>query len=110
MLGLLGMYLNWREGLERRFIVANFTLVIIGLGSAAFHGTLTHIGQQGDETPMVIGSVNWLWCLRFMDPAFEKRHPDLGWRCAWMWSGLVLLFGVLHYYCTAMQTRDASLG
>ena len=38
ILGLLGMYFTWREGLETRYIATNTTLFLIGLGSAAFHG------------------------------------------------------------------------
>ena len=97
LLGLLGMYLASREGHEKRYIVTSFTLFAIGCGSAAFHGTLTHIGQQGDETPMVVGSAVWLWCLAFSDPAFEARNPALARRAAWACGALTALFAVAHY-------------
>ncbi|KAL1526508.1 hypothetical protein AB1Y20_015218 [Prymnesium parvum] len=97
VLGLSAMYLHAREGMEARYVVAAFTLFLIGVGSAAFHGTLTHIGQQGDETPMVIGSAVWLWCLAFSDPAFEAKHPKLGSRCAWLLGAFVALFGYMHF-------------
>ena len=45
VLGLLGVLLAWREELEARYMVINGTLFFIGVGSAMFHGTLTHIGQ-----------------------------------------------------------------
>lgn len=96
-LGLVGMWLARREGLELRYVLANFSLFLIGLGSAAFHGTLTHLGQQGDETPMVIGSLIWIWCLTFSDPSFEARHRRLGPRCAWALAALATIFACLHY-------------
>ena len=97
VLGLVSVYLHWRERSERRYMATGFTLFLIGVGSAAFHGTLTHIGQQGDETPMVIGSAVWLWCLTFHDPAFEARHPRLGKQVAYVFSVLVGAFAVAHY-------------
>lgn len=36
-----------------RFVLMFAGIMIIGIGSSCFHGTLTHSGQQGDETPMV---------------------------------------------------------
>ena len=60
LLGLLGVYINWSQGHEMRYIAVSSSLLLVGLGSAAFHGTLTHVGQQGDETPMVIA--NWSIC------------------------------------------------
>ena len=97
LLGALTVYLNVREGNEWRYAMNGCTLFFIGVGSAAFHGTLTHIGQQGDETPMVIGSAAWLWCLAFSDPAFEKAHPQLPARSAVGTTLLVAAFAVLHY-------------
>ena len=97
LLGLLTMYLHLRDGSELRYVLAGFTLFFIGVGSTAFHGTLTHVGQQGDETPMVIGSAVWCWCLGFHDPAFEARHAALQWWSAVCIGVFVVLFGVLHY-------------
>ena len=97
LLGMLGMYLNWREGVGARYVVANFTLFIIGVGSAAFHGTLTHVGQQGDETPMIIGSAVWLWCLAFSEPAFEQANARLKTTSAVFGTVAVSAFAVLHY-------------
>lgn len=33
----------------------------IGIGSACFHGTLRHVEQQCDETPMVLTLLNWFY-------------------------------------------------
>ena len=71
--GLLGLRNALRHGYPRRVLVLYTAITVIGLGSAAFHGTLTHEGQQGDETPMVWGIIIWCWCLVFFDPAREDE-------------------------------------
>ena len=70
---------------------------LVGFGSAAFHGTLSHVGQQGDETPMVVASACWLWALAFNDPAFEARHPALLRHSPWVVALLVGAFARLHW-------------
>mmetsp|Transcript_28187 Transcript_28187/g.60609 ORF Transcript_28187/g.60609 Transcript_28187/m.60609 type:complete len:310 (-) Transcript_28187:227-1156(-) len=98
LIGVFGVFASRKEGLELRFVLFHAAIMVIGLGSAAFHGTLTHIGQQGDETPMVFGSALWVWGLAFRDPAFEARHPALGARCAWAALALCFVFAAVHYY------------
>jgi dihydroceramidase len=44
-----------------RFQVAAAGLIIIGLGSVAFHGTLQRWGQVLDEVPMLWSSLVFLW-------------------------------------------------
>ncbi len=43
---LLGMILCWKSGVkEKRFLVVNACLLLNGLGSAIFHGTLRYYAQ-----------------------------------------------------------------
>ncbi len=62
-MGLFGCYHSIRAGFEARFAAQYIGVVGIGLGSAAFHGTLQHLSQQSDETPMVISILIWFYLL-----------------------------------------------
>ena len=53
ILGLIGAIHEHNENSKRSYIAMYLLLSFIGLGSAAFHGTLTYLGQQLDELPMV---------------------------------------------------------
>jgi dihydroceramidase len=44
-----------------RFILSSLALAIIGIGSIAFHGTLTRAGQVLVEVPMLFGSLLFLY-------------------------------------------------
>jgi dihydroceramidase len=49
--------------IETRFLLSSLGFVIVGLGSAYFHGTLTHFGQMADELPMVYSMIVWWFIL-----------------------------------------------
>ena len=95
--GLLGLRNALRHGYPRRVLVLYTAITVIGLGSAAFHGTLTHEGQQGDETPMVWGIIIWCWCLVFFDPAREEAWPALARATAYAGAIFAAIFAVVHY-------------
>lgn len=61
----LGLALKQRYRPEPRFLLGFFGLAVIGLGSAAFHGTLLKLPQATDELPMVWLSLLFVYCLRF---------------------------------------------
>ena len=104
ILGIYGAMCALTHGHERRFVVVFACLAFVGVGSLAFHGTLTHVGQQGDETPMVFLSAASLYITVWMTPA--KGTRQVAQRGAWI-RGLVLLcavFSVVHYrYCFVLS-------
>ncbi|KAI8898835.1 ceramidase-domain-containing protein [Globomyces pollinis-pini] len=59
LVGLVGVYLHpW---VESRFKVAFLTTSIVGLGSVAFHGTLSQLTQAFDEVPMLYSALAFLY-------------------------------------------------
>jgi dihydroceramidase len=60
--GLLGMWLH-RRTLERRFQLAYFIVVVVGLGSIAFHATLHRELQLLDELPMLYSALVLVYIL-----------------------------------------------
>lgn len=86
MVGAYGAVRWWqhRHELERRFGVAFASLAIIGVGSAAFHGTLLRIPQACDELPMV-----WLGLICFYCVVTRRAETPESIRTRW-WMGLTL--------------------
>jgi len=72
-----GLYLAYKYGYERRFIVMNLLLATVGLGSAAFHGTLLYTGQILDELPMVYTSLAFLYVMFEMESDKKPIHKYL---------------------------------
>ncbi|OWZ18339.1 Alkaline phytoceramidase [Phytophthora megakarya] len=61
LLGLYGLYRSIKMGFEPRFHLQFIGVMITGFGSAMFHGTLQHVYQQCDETPMVWSILAWIY-------------------------------------------------
>ncbi|XP_014239336.1 alkaline ceramidase 3 [Cimex lectularius] len=64
-----GMVEVLRQGFERKFIYCHILLLVVGLGSWAFHMTLLYEMQLFDELPMVWGTCVLVYCLS------EVRKP-----------------------------------
>ncbi|KAF8975174.1 hypothetical protein BGZ46_009374 [Entomortierella lignicola] len=60
IVGLIGIYLH--SNFEKRFLLTFGSIVIIGLGSIAFHGTLLFPLQMLDEVPMVYSILSLAYC------------------------------------------------
>ena len=61
MVGLYGLINCIRYKYEYNFYVNNIALMIVGIGSIAFHGTLLRSGQILDEVPMLWASLSMLY-------------------------------------------------
>ena len=97
ILFLRGVY----NKIEARFLLSSLGFVIVGLGSAYFHGTLTHLGQMADELPMVYSMIIW-WFLLFRMNEFEPTINKL-----FFMDILVILgifYGLLWTYVHSLQT------
>jgi dihydroceramidase len=57
--GAVDMYHTFKMGAETRFKLYSLSVMMVGIGTATFHGSLTFLGQLGDELPMV-------WCMMTM--------------------------------------------
>lgn len=68
-LGLWGLRWWWthRDVVTRRFAWCFVGLLVVGAGSAAFHGTLLRGPQALDELPMVYVGLVGAWCVRHRD-------------------------------------------
>lgn len=66
LVGLLGVWLHpWAE---LRYKIAFLATVVVGVGSVAFHGSLTKFSQALDEVPMLYNALAFLFitiCQRF---------------------------------------------
>jgi len=78
-LAFYGLYLTYKYGYDKRFILVNAMVAMVGLGSAAFHGTLLYTGQIFDELPMVYTSLSFLYVVLEMEskdkPVYKYLAP-----------------------------------
>lgn len=61
--GLLGAIHEIQQCAKRSYVILHSTIACIGIGSMLFHGTLTTLGQQLDELPMVWHLLMAMYCV-----------------------------------------------
>lgn len=78
LLGFIGIYWGNPTG-ELRFKIAYAVLILIGIGSAALHGTLHWVFQSSDELPMIYLVIAALYCCLENDTAShdKSKYPWL---------------------------------
>jgi dihydroceramidase len=78
LLGLIGIYWGNPTG-ELRFKIAYAALILIGIGSAALHGTLHWVFQSSDELPMIYLVILVFYCCLENDtaPHDKSKYPWL---------------------------------
>jgi len=122
-----GVYLAFKYGYEKRMVVVNLLVALVGLGSAAFHGTLLYSGQIMDELPMVYASLSFLYVVLEMDAhnkAVYKYLAPLIFGYSILFTGVYLylpsffiffligyIFGILMliYHCSIIYRNPSTL-
>jgi hypothetical protein len=78
--------------LEWKYWLFHLSIVFVGLGSICFHGTLTWMGQFGDELPMIWTMLIWWYILITLE-------NDEGWmQIAIGLTTYGFLFSLLHCF------------
>jgi len=75
---LHGIYNSYKYGYEKRFIIVNLLVGLVGIGSAGFHGTLLYTGQILDELPMVYASLSILYAVMEIEAKEKPTYKNLG--------------------------------
>lgn len=104
LVGLIALWLCHAFRLERRFYVLQSLVIVIGIGSAAFHGTLRYDTQMWDEIPMIWALLSWYYLLLQLHSPPRRGAPWL--RTLLVVYALVIAF--VHYLCaftTAFQVH-----
>eukprot|EP00927_Polykrikos_kofoidii_P080167 TRINITY_DN77058_c0_g1_i1.p1 TRINITY_DN77058_c0_g1~~TRINITY_DN77058_c0_g1_i1.p1 ORF type:complete len:290 (-),score=15.99 TRINITY_DN77058_c0_g1_i1:78-947(-) len=68
-----GLWKCHKYGIEWRFRACYIGMGVVGLGSVAFHGTMTHVGQASDEIAMIYAS------LIFLHAVLEIEQSERSW-------------------------------
>jgi dihydroceramidase len=92
--GVYGIYRHWGT-VEPKFIAAYASFIVIGAGSAGFHGTLWRSLQLMDELPMVWANSIFLYILLTMD---DKKAQARGLeRCAIVVVTVLASLAIMHF-------------
>jgi dihydroceramidase len=79
LLGFYGVLHSGRLGFGvfSRHSLCFVSFIVIGIGSALFHGTLLYTGQFLDEVPMIWGSLVCLYTVLEIDQKGTSVHQSL---------------------------------
>ena len=79
LVGAAGLYLHRDSALELRFQAAFACVALIGIGSTAFHTSMTRVGQLGDQLPMLYAGFSTLYIvLEHATPVAKSPSSSVG--------------------------------
>lgn len=91
LLSLFGILAH--KNLETRFIYAYLSIIVVGVGSALFHGTLWFSAQMADELPMMYATAAIFYiCVEHY--TIEPRRNWLPWMLFF-----VAIFSTIYFFC-----------
>ncbi|CAK0883143.1 unnamed protein product [Prorocentrum cordatum] len=93
VIGSYGMWMHWRA-VEPRYVVAFASFIVVGLGSAAFHGTLWRSMQLLDELPMLWADGVFIYILITMEDDMD-REPRRGLMFAFAAAEVLMTLAVI---------------
>ncbi|KAK2461440.1 hypothetical protein APHAL10511_005903 [Amanita phalloides] len=95
-LAFCGYQEAYRQNLPQRYLVGYIGIVLVGIGSFAFHATLLYEAQLADELPMIyVGSMS-LWLVFDDQPGFTLQRNRTKWLIL-LFVSLDALFTVTYY-------------
>ena len=108
VVGLLGVAQCLRRGYEKRFVAVAAGVLVIGFGSAAFHGTLLYEFQLADELPMVWSMLCWGYAM-YLTPVANGGRSKLLAKAAVLYAGVYSALHVYFAFTTVFQLMFAML-
>lgn len=85
----------YRNPVEIRFVLAYFTVMLVGFGSWAFHMTLRYEMQLFDEIPMVWGSLLLVYVLASI--VWPKLDNSLSFQASLIAYGVFVTYAYLQF-------------
>ncbi|OXA52326.1 alkaline ceramidase 3 [Folsomia candida] len=86
---LIGIYQIMRHGLERKFVLTMASIMLVGVGSWAFHMTLRYSMQLLDELPMVLGNTVLIYQLSEIRKSAKR---DINWSMIVLCAAYFVIF------------------
>ena len=77
MCGLCGVYFHYNKYFEKRYLFSFASVAVVGIGSAAFHGTLLFTLQMLDELPMIYSALIMTYIMIEQHNMTPKYSPYL---------------------------------
>jgi dihydroceramidase len=103
--GLIGMIEARRMGLTGSPALSFFALMVVGIGSVLFHGTLHYSAQLADELPMILGALVFVYQMWDILKHRNVRLRKL-WFPEWLTISLLIGYGVLTTLFMALWTHS----
>ncbi|GMH91760.1 hypothetical protein TrVE_jg2861 [Triparma verrucosa] len=95
IVGLMGIFQAYRHRYETRFVLIGLGIMVVGVGSSAFHGTLLYEYQMADELPMIWSIMVWNYAMFLMESTTTTEKHTL---TVVLCVSYAVIYSVLHVY------------